>query len=109
MVHIALQTPIHDQATGALRWETLVSLRVEGGQSPAIEGERGLIDLGMPVVSLRTGEAINFADDPEEWTRSLVLAYRAGDLVATILHDDAPVSEDDIAQAVGRDHHAAVA
>jgi hypothetical protein len=66
-----------------------------------------LLDLDMPVVSLRTGDSVRFADDPEEWARSLVLAYRSGDLVATILHDDNPIRDEEIARAADREHHAA--
>lgn len=97
MVHVELRTPIHDRATGTLRWETLVSLRVEDGHDPELDGDSALLDLSMPVVSLRSGETIHFTDNPEEWARSLVLAYRAGDLVASVLHDDDPVQDDNIA------------
>jgi hypothetical protein len=31
-----------------------------GGRSPEIQGDRTLLDLNMPVVSLRTGESIRF-------------------------------------------------
>jgi hypothetical protein len=42
-----------------------------------------VLDVATSVVSLRRGEQIRFSDDPEEWARSLVLAYRSGDLIAT--------------------------
>jgi hypothetical protein len=109
MVHLELRTPIHDRATATLRWETLVSLRVEDGHAPEVDGDSALLDLNMPVVSLRSGETIHFADEPEEWARSLVLAYRSGDLVATVLHDDNPVPDDDIADAAHRHEGAAAA
>lgn len=72
-----------------------------------LDGDSALLDLNMPVVSLRSGETIHFADEPEEWARSLVLAYRSGDLVATVLHDDNPVQDDDIADAAHRHEGAA--
>jgi hypothetical protein len=107
MVHVELRTPIYDPTSGTLRWETLTSLRVDDGHSPELDGDLGLLDFDMPIVSLRSGATIHFADDPEEWARSLVLAYRAGDLVATVLHDDHPVTEDDVVHAADHRHGAA--
>ena len=98
MVRVELQTPIHERDAGTVRWAPLVTLTVDG-QKHEIEGSSSLIDLALPVVSLRSGEQIRFADDPEEWARSLVLAYRSGDLLAVVVHDDAPVNEKDLAHA----------
>jgi hypothetical protein len=109
MVHVELRTPIHDRDSGTVRWEPLVALEVHNGHEPQIEGDRSLLDLDMPVVSLRSGETIHFADNPEEWARSLVLAYRAGDLVAAVVHDDDPVSEEELAGAAGNRHGVAAA
>jgi hypothetical protein len=106
MVRVELQTPIHERDTGAVRWEPLVALTVNG-EGHEVEGDGSLLDLELPVVSLRRGEQIRFADDPEEWARSLVLAYRSGDLIATVVQDDAPVTEDELAAAAERAHGAA--
>jgi hypothetical protein len=101
MVRVELRTPIYERDSSTVRWEPLVALRVENGQEPEIEGDRSLFDFEMPVVSLRSGETIRFDENPEEWARSLVLAYRGGDLVAAITHDDDPVSEEELARAAG--------
>jgi len=42
------------------------------------------------VLSVRTGEALRWEDDPEEWARSLSGAYRSPYLLAEIVHDDNP-------------------
>lgn len=106
MVQVELQTPIHERDAGTVRWESLVALTVEG-EEHKIEGDGSLLDLDLPVVSVRRGEQIRFSDDPEEWARSLVLAYRSGDLIATVVHDDAPVSEEELARAAEQAHRAA--
>jgi hypothetical protein len=106
MVRVELQTPIHERDAGTVRWEPLVALTVDG-EGHEVEGDGSLLDLDLPVVSLRRGEQVRFADDPEEWARSLVLAYRSGDLIATVVHDDAPVTEDELAPADQGAHGAA--
>ena len=106
MVRVELQTPIHEREAGTVRWEPLAALTVDG-DGHQIEGDSSLLDLDLPVVSLRRGEQIRFTDDPEEWARSLVLAYRSGDLIATVVHDDMPVTEDELAGAAERAHGAA--
>lgn len=107
MVHVELQTPIPDVPNRTVRWETLVSLRVENGHAPVFDGDQGLIHLDIPVVSLRTGQSIHFEDAPEDWARSLPLAYRAGDLVAAVIHDDDPIAPEDIGQSAEHHHGAA--
>jgi hypothetical protein len=59
----------------------------------------------MPVVSLCSGETIRFADAPAEGAPSppaeralsLPFAYRASDLIATVVQDAHPVSDDEVA------------
>ena len=106
MVRVELQTPIHERDAGTVRWEPLAALTVDG-ERHEIEGDSSLLDLNLPVVSLRRGEQIRFTDDPEEWARSLVLAYRSGDLIATVVHDDMPVTEEELAGAAEQAHGAA--
>jgi hypothetical protein len=106
MVRVELQTPIHERDAGTVRWEPLVALTVDG-EEHKIEGDSSLLDLDLPVVSLRRGEQIRFTDDPEEWARSLILAYRSGDLIATVVQDDTPVTEEELAAAAERAHGAA--
>lgn len=98
MVRVELQTPIHDRGSGEVHWEALVTLTVDGDRHE-IDGDEALLDLDCPVMSVRTGEQIAFSAEPEDWARSLVNAYRSGDLIATVVHDDAPVSVEEAAQA----------
>ena len=42
----------------------------------------------MEIVS---GEMVDPETQPERWARSLPDAYRSGDLVAVVVHDDHPV------------------
>jgi hypothetical protein len=60
-------------------------------------GDKALLDLNMPVVSLRSGETIRFAVAPAERAPSLPLAYRASDLITTVVQDAHPVSDDEVA------------
>jgi hypothetical protein len=42
------------------------------------------------VLSVCTGKAIRWEDDPEEWARSLTGSYRSQYLLAEVAHDDDP-------------------
>lgn len=67
-----------------------VATLTQRGRRPAqIEGaEPQVVDLERVVLSIRTGEAIRWEDDPEEWARSLSDSYRSPYLLAEIVHDD---------------------
>lgn len=84
-----------------------MALRAEDGRPPEIKGDPALLDLHMPVVSLRSGDSIRFDDAPEDWARSLPLAYRAGDLIAAVIHDDDPIDPDNVGRGAGAHHGAA--
>ncbi len=86
-------------------WRPLVRLRVDS-HNVQVEGDRNVLDFDMPVVSLRTGDQVRFEDDREEWARSLPTAYRTGDVIVNVLHDDNPIRDDELAQAeIGVDRH----
>lgn len=86
-------------------WRPLVRLSVDSHDFQ-VEGDRNVLDFDMPVVSLRTGDQVRFEDDPEEWARSLPTAYRTGDVIVNVLHDDNPIRDDELAQAeVGVERH----
>lgn len=86
-------------------WRPLVRLRVDRHDFQ-VEGDRNVLDFDMPVVSLRTGDQVRFEDDYEEWARSLRAAYRTGDIIVNVLHDDNPIRDDELAQAeVGVERH----
>lgn len=82
MVEVELRTPHYDPSTRSVDWQVVATFRVD------VRDEAGLIDFRLPVVSLRTGRQVRLEDDPEEWARSLVTAYRAPDLVAVVVSDD---------------------
>ncbi|HEX4116342.1 MAG TPA: hypothetical protein VHY18_10755 [Solirubrobacteraceae bacterium] len=44
----------------------------------------------LPVLDAFTGVQLTPIGDPEAWARNLPFAFRAGDLVASIIHDDNP-------------------
>ena len=90
MVEVELRTPHYDPGRQSVEWHTVATIRVD------IRDEAGLFDFHVPVVSLRSGEQVRFEDDPEEWARSLVTAYRAPDLVAVVVSDDHAVGADEL-------------
>ena len=73
------------------RSECVATLTQDGRQQPQIAGhEPQVVDLERVVLSVCTGKAIRWEDDPEEWTRSLTGSYRSAYLLAKIAHDDDP-------------------
>lgn len=94
VIRLELQSPEFDSETNETTWAALVAIEVDG-ESYAIEGREDLLDLELSVMSLRTGQAIRWVDDREEWVRSLPSAYRAPDLIATVVHDDNPLPQRD--------------
>lgn len=59
------------------------------GRDVTIEGpEQHVVDFTMSVISVSTGRILRYDEDPEEWARSLVGAYRSPYLLAQITHDD---------------------
>lgn len=91
MVELEILTAV-EQHGDEVTWEPLAQLRVDGGDYD-IADDHGVIDLRMPLVSLRTGGEVRFEDDHEEWARSLPTAFRTGDLIVRVLRDDDPVRE----------------
>jgi hypothetical protein len=87
MVHVEFWRP----ASEAGRSECVATLTQRGRRQPQIEGrEPHVVDLERVMLSLSTGEAIRWEDDPEEWARSLTGSYRSPYLLAEIVHDDNP-------------------
>lgn len=79
-------------------WRPLARLRVDR-HDYQVEGDRTVLDFDTPLISLRTGEQVRFEDDPEEWARNLATAYRTGDVIVNVLHDDNPIRADELARA----------
>jgi hypothetical protein len=76
-------------------WRRVALLRVDG-DAVYLEGDETAIDFSLPVVSIRTGGQVLFQDDREEWARALPSAYRTGDIVVRVLHDDEPLRDDEL-------------
>jgi hypothetical protein len=90
MVELQIRSPFLNEETNEVEWAVLTRLRV-AGDTVEIEGDEGLLDFSVPVVSLRTGELLLFEKDREEWARNLPNAYRAGDYVVDVFRDDNPI------------------
>jgi hypothetical protein len=92
MVAVEIRTAVYDEENARIEWRALALVRADGKQL-TIYGEKAddLIDGDVRVVSVQSGKPITAADGPEEWARSLPYAYRSGDIVAAVVHDDAPV------------------
>jgi hypothetical protein len=105
MVELEILAAVGDQRGDEPKWRPLVRLRVDRDDLQ-VEGDRNVLDFDMPVVSLRTGDQVRFEDDHEEWARSLRTAYRTGDVIVNVLHDDNPLRDDELAHAeVGVERH----
>lgn len=94
MVELQIRSPSLNEDTREIEWVVLTRLRVSSGDAVEIEGDDQLLDFSVPVVSLRTGELLLFEKDKEEWARNLPNAYRAGDYVVEVFHDDDPIPRD---------------
>ncbi len=91
MVLVEIQSPVYDEEAGNARrlWRATVKAY---GDRLEIHGEEELVAGGdLPVVDPSTGEQLHSRDDPELWARCLPYAFRAGDLIAVVIHDDSPV------------------
>ncbi|HEV8686387.1 MAG TPA: hypothetical protein VGQ84_03865 [Gaiellaceae bacterium] len=87
-----------DQQGDEAAWAPLARLRVDD-RHVEVEGDQTVIDFRLPLVSLRTGTQVRFEDDHEEWARSLPTAFRAGDVIVRVLHDDNPIRESELRAA----------
>jgi hypothetical protein len=90
MVHVEFWRPGSEIGQS----ECVATLTQRERAKPLVEGrEPQVVDVDRIVLSVSTGEAIRWEDDPEEWTRSLPGTYRSPYLLAEIVHDDHPVPE----------------
>ncbi len=90
MVKIELCQPVRTEEG----LEIVAELVVDGGEVQRLEGLYAhLIDLEMPVMGISEGKIVRFHENPEEWARSLVGAFRAPDLFARVAADDHPVPD----------------
>ncbi len=100
MVEVEIRTPTYDEESQTISWHAVALLRAEG-EEITVYGDDHTILQFIPVMSITHGKTITAEDDVEEWARSLPYAYRSGDLVAVVLHDDDPPElpdEDDVVE-----------
>lgn len=88
MVRVEIRTPTYNEESQTIESALLAIVEADGSRL-GIEGDKSCVPLD-PVVSATTGRRIDPTSEPEEWARNLPGAYRAGDLIAVIRHDDAP-------------------
>jgi hypothetical protein len=90
MVDVEIRRPYFDEESRTIEWQHLALVRADSTVI-SIYGESSCV-LDGPVVDATTGDVVDRATSPERWARNLPDAYRSGDLVALILHDDDPVA-----------------
>lgn len=54
----------------------------------------GLVQL-VPRRGLPSGRVVDASQNPDEWTRGLIISFRSADLAARIVEDDDPLPEDE--------------
>jgi hypothetical protein len=97
MVFVEVRSPYFNEEEGRTDWRTLAFVRADGDQIDVHGNDTNVVDLTMPVLDIATGAELSAADSPERWARNLPHAYRAGDLVAVVVHDSEPPVLDDAA------------
>jgi hypothetical protein len=66
----------------------------------SIDGpEPELVDRSQPVLNLRNGTTITYADNPEEWVRGLAASFRTPYLSARVVEDTDPLPDVEIEPA----------
>lgn len=93
MVTVEFRRPTQDEHGCIVGFVSVVRLTVANGELRVEGDEPELVDRRQRVVSLRTGKAITFADDPEEWARSLPGSFRAPYLWAEVIEDTDPLPD----------------
>lgn len=91
MVLVEIESPVYDEEAGGARRIWRATVKADGDQL-VFRGEEELVAGGdLPVVDPSSGDALTGREDPEVWARSLPYAFRAGDLMAVVVHDDSPI------------------
>ena len=93
MVLVEIHSPVYDEEAGSLRLVWRASVKAYGDRLELAGDTHVVADGDLPVLDPLTGRQLTGSDDPENWARNLPYAFRAGDLVASIIRDDNPVGE----------------
>jgi hypothetical protein len=91
MVVVEIRRPYFDEESQAIDWQirAVVVANPDGVKISAAPDEARCV-LPDPLVEASSGDIVGATDSPERWARSLPDAYRSGDLVAVVTHDDHP-------------------
>jgi hypothetical protein len=93
VVLVEIHSPVYDEEAGSARLVWRASVKADADQLE-IAGDGHIVAMGeLPVLDAATGKQLSGFDDPERWARNLPYAFRAGDLVASVLRDDDPVTD----------------
>jgi hypothetical protein len=98
MVVVEIRRPYFDEESQTIEWQTraVVVANSDGVKiSPSTVDEAPCVLAGA-VVEASSGESVDAESAPERWARSLPDAYRSGDLVAVVTHDDHPAPVDSL-------------
>jgi hypothetical protein len=103
MVLVEIHSPVYDEEAGSTRllWRTTVRA---SGDDFEIQGDSDIVEGGaLPVVDVLTGKQLQIDDDPERWARNLPYAFRAGDLLVSIVADSSAPADDAPEPEIPRD------
>jgi hypothetical protein len=98
VVDVELRSPIFNEESGQIEWRTRALVRADGADVELYRPAGGavdcapIIDTAMDVVDIATGEVVSSSDGAERWARNLPYAFRSGDMVAVVVHDDDPAA-----------------
>lgn len=88
MIQLELRTT-HRNSEGRLDWIPVACIRAYDDVFE-LSDPSGFFDLGRLMSSPRHEKPFAFADDPEEWVRSLALIFNAPDLAVAVQQDTNP-------------------
>jgi hypothetical protein len=91
MVVVEIRRPYFDEESQTIDWQirAVVLANSDGVKISAAPDETPCV-LTETLVEASSGDVVDAASAPERWARSLPDAYRSGDLVAVVTHDDHP-------------------
>jgi hypothetical protein len=72
-----------------VQWDQVAMLRVDRTHFE-VDGDQDFAEVrDIEVLDVDSGQTVAYDADPERWARNLPNAFRSGDLVCQITHDDA--------------------
>lgn len=89
MVEIEIRAPRYDEEAEQIVVDRVATVRADGGRLEVDPAGHWSVP-NDPVMSARRGRSVDAQEDAEDWARNLPFAYRAGDLIAVVIHDDDP-------------------